>query len=470
MKNKNEIIEKVLSRYWEKRDEILTQKNQRYAENREEVSKKRRDGRKNDPDPGKHERAYRKTLKYKCFDSLGGKCEKCGNGDYTVLSVDHIFNDGNEERKTIKSNTKLRNLVVKKGRSGRYQLLCFNCNYKKYLYSRSPVLTGEMKRCPTCTKLVDTSMYKKDLGYRDSYYYECKSCSRRRTIVAKFTAFLRLGSKICMLCGADDLDFLNVDHVHNDGKYDRGTDGSASKLYRKINNGLVDLSRFQVLCFNCNIKKHVTKSMTPIVRPLDFDPDPIDLSGVIFSDLVITSELTSLGSVEHIENHHDAGYGRVDTATFVARHNGSIIGVFKFCPPARHASVSSISSAGFDYDRVLELDRVCTHPDVKDELFKSILTEIERLLKLEFPQVTHVILTSDFGLGEPGQEYYDLGWSRINENSRTYVYIDPDGNRFSKSKVAGMSRADGVSEPDYVESHSLRKSYTLRVTRLAKSI
>jgi|SRR5271157_2452145 len=57
----------------------------------------------------------------------------------------------------------------------------------------------------------------------------------------------------CVCCGEDRIEFLALDHIHNDGAHDRRSGGKAGNgLYRQLKNQGFPQGRFQVLCFNCN--------------------------------------------------------------------------------------------------------------------------------------------------------------------------------------------------------------------------
>ncbi len=58
----------------------------------------------------------------------------------------------------------------------------------------------------------------------------------------------------CVCCGETFLGFLEVDHVHNDGAEER-KELPTAKLYNAICKGKVALSRYQLLCSNCNGRK-----------------------------------------------------------------------------------------------------------------------------------------------------------------------------------------------------------------------
>ena len=89
----------------------------------------------------KHREAYRITSarntrnsnrrrRIKLIDFLGGKCIKCGFSDYRALQVDHTRGDGKKHREEEgnKFCYKLYKSVAE-DTSGRFQLLCANCNW-----------------------------------------------------------------------------------------------------------------------------------------------------------------------------------------------------------------------------------------------------------------------------------------------------------------------------------------------------
>jgi hypothetical protein len=45
---------------------------------------------------------YERRCKQKIIDAYGGKCQCCGESIFEFLSIDHIHNDGAQERKIKK--------------------------------------------------------------------------------------------------------------------------------------------------------------------------------------------------------------------------------------------------------------------------------------------------------------------------------------------------------------------------------
>lgn len=77
-------------------------------------------------------RRYNRSLRKQVFIKLGDKCAICGFADPRALQIDHVFNDGYKERWEMRSQSQRMRKVLKDN-SGRYQILCANCNFiKKY--------------------------------------------------------------------------------------------------------------------------------------------------------------------------------------------------------------------------------------------------------------------------------------------------------------------------------------------------
>ena len=79
---------------------------------------------------------HRRKVKREVITAYGGGCNACGERDPATLSIDHIFDDGAEERR--RGGGAGRDLYTWLRRHGfpkdRYQLLCMNCQYRKRNY------------------------------------------------------------------------------------------------------------------------------------------------------------------------------------------------------------------------------------------------------------------------------------------------------------------------------------------------
>lgn len=89
-----------------------------------------------------HRRIYVDSVRLKCLDVLGRKCIRCGyDSDVRALQIDHINSDGRLDRKGPgkKSGGSYYHHIFKNLDSGRYQVLCANCNVIK---------RAEAQECP----------------------------------------------------------------------------------------------------------------------------------------------------------------------------------------------------------------------------------------------------------------------------------------------------------------------------------
>jgi DNA-directed RNA polymerase subunit RPC12/RpoP len=115
---------------------------------------------------------------------------------------------------------------------------CVNC-YSKILKKENPVYKENQKA-------VAKKRYEK-LG---SKIVNKNAVSLQRLWRLKVVE--KLGNK-CNHCGFSDVRALQIDHINGDGYKERNIRKS---LNRKIALGLIDTSRYQILCANCNwIKK-----------------------------------------------------------------------------------------------------------------------------------------------------------------------------------------------------------------------
>lgn len=70
---------------------------------------------------------YRLGLKQKLLDLYGHSCKMCGCEDEECLTLDHIFNNGSEDRKKM-NNMDIYRVAVENYSPEKYQILCANCN------------------------------------------------------------------------------------------------------------------------------------------------------------------------------------------------------------------------------------------------------------------------------------------------------------------------------------------------------
>ncbi len=91
--------------------------------------------------------------------------------------------------------------------------------------------------------------------------------NRENRLRIKAEVFAAYGGSVCACCGLKGIDFLTLDHIHNNGAEEReklmGSRSIAGlSFYRKLKKlGFPD--GYQVLCFNCNCGKNANGGVCP---------------------------------------------------------------------------------------------------------------------------------------------------------------------------------------------------------------
>lgn len=97
----------------------------------------------------------------------------------------------------------------------------------------------------------------------------CSSCAirlkkvnKQSEVKLKMDVLNHYGNSKCACCGEDTALLLTIDHMNNDGNIHRKEVGRSHKLYRWLRDNNYP-EGFQVLCFNCNIGKHLNGGVCP---------------------------------------------------------------------------------------------------------------------------------------------------------------------------------------------------------------
>lgn len=102
----------------------------------------------------KYGREYNRGIKQTVIDAYGGFCKCCGETEFSFLTVDHINENGAQERKNKKYRPGTgfyRYLIQNNFPKDNYQLLYMNCNFAK----------GKHGGCPH-QLIVENFCYRKD--------------------------------------------------------------------------------------------------------------------------------------------------------------------------------------------------------------------------------------------------------------------------------------------------------------------
>lgn len=124
----NKVHREGLKRCKEERPEIYNKiwGKERYMRRKDQVSK--------------YYKGRNFKLKQQVFEHYGNKCVCCGEEELVFLTLDHINNDGNKERLTLKSKggASFYRWVIKNNYPNRYQILCWNCNLGRCILGECP--------------------------------------------------------------------------------------------------------------------------------------------------------------------------------------------------------------------------------------------------------------------------------------------------------------------------------------------
>jgi transposase-like protein/predicted DNA-binding protein YlxM (UPF0122 family) len=187
------------------------------------------------------------ALKDEAFAAYGNQCSCCGETIKAFLTLDHVFDDGNEHRK-VAGNTYgvYRWLKANGWPTDRFRLLCVNCNFGRCRYTCCPHLfkPGEgVLRLPP-------SNPQRESSFR----------ARNNVRVETFAAY---GGK-CVCCGEVREEFLTIDHLLNDGNADRVAGiGSGTNFYRHLKKLGFPKDRYALACYNCNVGRQYAGGVCP---------------------------------------------------------------------------------------------------------------------------------------------------------------------------------------------------------------
>jgi len=132
--------------------------------------------------------------------------------------------------------------------------------------------------CLRCTKCIDYDHKNKKTRYLERIAANiCYICGKAPAVIAhlcipcyndmvynridvRFRAMNILGGPKCKCCHIADVCVLTLDHIVNCGSQNRV---SSDLLYQRIVNGSVDISLYQMLCFNCQFAKQRNNGVLP---------------------------------------------------------------------------------------------------------------------------------------------------------------------------------------------------------------
>lgn len=128
----------------------------------------------------------------------------------------------------------------------------YKSSHKRKKYHRSYMLRWRDKN-PEKWKLIQQRFEKKHKEKRHAYHVKI---NRRRYHVLKAITIQKYGGK-CNCCGEKDIRFLTIDHVKNNGKFERKKlNNYVGKIFGYLAKSRKKPAQYQILCWNCNMGKY----------------------------------------------------------------------------------------------------------------------------------------------------------------------------------------------------------------------
>jgi hypothetical protein len=89
------------------------------------------------------QRNYQRRVRFDVLKKYGGKCKCCGESDLLFLTIDHVNEDGGEERRRLygsqSGNSALWFLKLKREPIREdLQVLCYSCNFASFQFGTCP--------------------------------------------------------------------------------------------------------------------------------------------------------------------------------------------------------------------------------------------------------------------------------------------------------------------------------------------
>ena len=105
-------------------------------------------------------------------------------------------------------------------------------------------------------------LQRSDLAYSIDRYFrnpkKSQAITHKSRVKVRLDMIKEYGGKCCH-CGIDDIDVLDIDHIHNNGSEQRKNGLYGYNLYRLLKKTNWPKDDFQLLCKNCNWKKELKR-------------------------------------------------------------------------------------------------------------------------------------------------------------------------------------------------------------------
>lgn len=137
----------------------------------------------------------------------------------------------------------------------------YNCIYRRINKEKNIdiiINNNSKKVCSYCKEEKYLFEFVRIFRNKNGVHENCKLCHNKfqltNLIKMKEIVYNYYGN-YCANCNEKDTEILSVDHINNDGAAERRKLKNSKNLYRKIiKENFPDT--YQILCYNCNMKKH----------------------------------------------------------------------------------------------------------------------------------------------------------------------------------------------------------------------
>ena len=193
-------------------------------------------------------------LRKQIIDMLGNTCKCCGETNINLLSIDHINGGGQIDRNSFKKWGKyLKNIInmSDEERNKIYQCLCYNCNYSHGFWGVCPHKLEFINEVPD--NLKDIILQKHNFSKDKEENKRIRLQLRRISYLQNKLELLQAYGGECVSCKENHPLFLTIDHINNNGNFEKEKSSFYSNLKSLGYPGKG--TQLQLLCHNCNAKK-----------------------------------------------------------------------------------------------------------------------------------------------------------------------------------------------------------------------
>ncbi len=177
------------------------------------------------------------------------------------------------------------------------------------------------------------------------------------------------------------------------------------------------------------------------------------LDSVNFNDFdfshIVTRNVEVSAARQFLSSFHYGQFGRAAKHICGAFLDDELIAVCKFSAPIRKEVATSM---GLSFGQVLELDRMCIHPNRHKKNFASwFISRCCKTIFSVYPKVETLVSFADATYGHRGTIYMSCGWTQVSVIAPDYFYVNQDGWMMHKKTLYGHASRMGMRERDYAE-------------------